>query len=115
MGKISDKLDTAHTELAKLVWFAEQVSSTMPRRHQLRWAVAVIEESVKESAVSAQAPDSEANAEEDYDFEDIHVRSRAPPPRTPGPPHSGARPLVLISPIPGGMRLGGAAWPGPDF
>ena len=77
VGRISAKLDAAHMELAKMVWFAEQVSSTMPRRHQLRWAVELIDESVKESAVCGQAPETEASAaaEEDYDFEDIHVTS----------------------------------------
>jgi hypothetical protein len=60
-----------------MVWFAETVSSTMPRRHRLRWASDVVDEACKQSAVSAQQPDSEISAEEDYDFEDIHVRARA--------------------------------------
>lgn len=57
-----------------MVWFAETVSSTMPRRHRLRYAVDIIDDLCKQSAVSAQQPDREVAAEEDYDFEDIHVR-----------------------------------------
>lgn len=76
MAKVSEKLDRAHTELAKMVWFTETVSSTMPRRHRLRWCCDIVDELCKHSAVSAQQPDREVAAEEDYDFEDIHVRPR---------------------------------------
>jgi hypothetical protein len=47
----------------------------MPRRHHQRWAMDVIDESVKQSAVAGAAPDSEDKDDEEYDYEDIHVRS----------------------------------------
>ena len=74
MGTLSDKLTAAHTELSKVVWSAEQMSNTMPRRHHMRWAMDIIEESIKKSAVAGEAPDSEDAQEDDYDYEDIHVR-----------------------------------------
>ena len=74
MGTLSDKLTGAHTELSKVVWSAEQMSNTMPRRHHMRWAMDIIEESIKKSAVAGEAPDSEDAQEDDYDYEDIHVR-----------------------------------------
>lgn len=92
VAKVSEKLDRAHTELAKMVWFAETVSSTMPRRHRLRWCADIIDELCKQSAVSAQQPDREVAAEEDYDFEDIHVRSSTPLPSSPAEaPHRTTR------------------------
>lgn len=75
MGHLSDKLTSAHAELSKVVWSAEQMSGTMPRRHHQRWAMDVIDESVKKSAVAGAAPDSEDKDDEEYDYEDIHVRS----------------------------------------
>jgi hypothetical protein len=77
VGHLSDKLSSEHTELSKVVWSAEQMSSTMPRRHHLRWAMDIIDESVKKSAVAGAAPDSEDKDDDDYDYEDIHVRQRA--------------------------------------
>ncbi len=74
VGVTSDKLSSAHAELSKVVWSAEQMSQTMPRRHHLRWAMDVIDESIKQSAVAGAAPDSEDNVDDDYDYEDIHVR-----------------------------------------
>ena len=74
VGTLSDKLTGAHTELSKVVWSAEQMSNTMPRRHHMRWAMDIIEESIKKSAVAGEAPDSEDAQEDDYDYEDIHVR-----------------------------------------
>ena len=74
MGQLSDKLEAEYTELSKLVWSAEQMSNTMPRRHHMRWAMDVIEESIKKSAVPGAPPDAENKDEDDYDYEDIHVR-----------------------------------------
>ena len=52
------------------------MSITMPRRHRLRWAMEVIEESVKRSAVAGAAPESEEKEpNDDYDYEDLHVRT----------------------------------------
>ncbi len=77
VGKLSDKLEEAHVELAKVVWSADQMSNTMPRRHHLRWAMDVIDESIKASAVAGVSPDSEDRDDEEYDYEDIHVRCGA--------------------------------------
>ena len=74
VGQLSDKLEAEYTELSKLVWSAEQMSNTMPRRHHLRWAMDVIDESIKKSAVPGAPPDAENKDEDDYDYEDIHVR-----------------------------------------
>ena len=47
----------------------------MPRRHHMRWAMDVIDESIKKSAVPGAPPDAENKDEDDYDYEDIHVRT----------------------------------------
>jgi hypothetical protein len=73
VGKLSDKLALAHTELGKVVWSADQMSNTMPRRHDLRWAMDVIDESIQKSAVAGVSPDSEEGDDEEYDYEDINV------------------------------------------
>lgn len=40
----------------------------------MRWAMDIIDESIKKSAVPGAPPDSEDKDEDDYDYEDIHVR-----------------------------------------
>ena len=80
VGQLSDKLEAEYTELSKLVWSAEQMSNTMPRRHHLRWAMDVIDESIKKSAVPGAPPDAENKDEDDYDYEDIHVCLPSEPP-----------------------------------
>lgn len=76
VGKLSDKLAEAHKELGKVVWSADQMSNTMPRRHDLRWAMDLIDESIQKSAVAGVSPDSEEGDDEEYDYEDIGVRKR---------------------------------------
>jgi len=74
VGKISDQLTQAHTELGKVVWSADQMSTTMPRRHALRWAMDVIDECVRKVAVAGVSPENEEGDDEEYDYEDINVR-----------------------------------------
>ena len=74
VGKLSDKLDEAHKELGKVVWSADKMSTTMPRRHHLRWAMDIIDDSIKKAAVGGVSPDSEEADDEEYDYEDINVR-----------------------------------------
>ena len=74
VGKISDQLSEAHTELGKVVWSADQMSTTMPRRHALRWAMDIIDECVRKVAVAGVSPESEEGDDEEYDYEDINVR-----------------------------------------
>ena len=74
VGKLSDKLDAAHTELGKVVWSADRMSNTMPRRHHLRWAMDIIDESIKKAAVAGVSPANEDGDSEEYDYEDINVR-----------------------------------------
>ena len=71
---MSDRLDEAHKELGKVVWSADKMSSTMPRRHHLRWTTDIIDESIKKAAVVGISPDNEEGDDEEYDYEDIHVR-----------------------------------------
>jgi hypothetical protein len=71
---MSDRLDEAHKELGKVVWSADKMSSTMPRRHHLRWTTDIIDESIKKAAVAGISPDNEDGDDEEYDYEDIHVR-----------------------------------------
>lgn len=78
MGKLSDRLDEAHTEFGKVVWSADKMSTTMPRRHHLRWAMDIIDESIKKAAVVGVSPDNEDGDDEEYDYEDIHVRLHVP-------------------------------------
>ena len=76
VGKLSDNLAEAHTELGKVVWSADQMSNTMPRRHTLRWAMDIIDESIQKSAVAGVSPDNEEGDDEEYDYEDINVSSK---------------------------------------
>jgi hypothetical protein len=50
------------------------MSTTMPRRHHLRWAMDIIDDSIKKAAVGGVSPDSEEADDEEYDYEDINVR-----------------------------------------
>lgn len=60
VGSLSDRLDGAHTELSKVVWSVDAMSNTMPRHAALRWAMDIIDDAVKHSAVAAVTPDEEA-------------------------------------------------------
>ena len=104
VGKLSGKLEEAHNELAKVVWSVDQMSNTMPRRHHLRWAMEVIDESIKKSAVAGVSPDSEDRDDEEYDYEDIHVRSLHPPRAAPLTRSTGPR-VVAAPPEPRTHRL----------
>lgn len=73
VGSLSERLEGAHTELSKVVWMVDAMSNTMPRRHHLRWAMDVIDDAVKHSAVAAVTPDEADRDNEEYDYEDLHA------------------------------------------